>query len=174
MNRIPGSRILEGVFAGGHLLLLLLFLGCATVLAGMAAVELWQALRGAGATPARFDAVLGAIGLLTVALVALELAQTIFEEEVQRDVKVSGPTRVRRYLSRFFVVIIIALAIETLVAVFEQAHDAPANLPYAVAIGACSAMLLVALGVFVRLNRSAEELEPEALEETKREDRKLG
>ena len=44
MNRIPGSRILEGVFAGGHLLLLLLFLGCATVLAGMAAVELWQAL----------------------------------------------------------------------------------------------------------------------------------
>ena len=29
------------------------------------------------------------------ALVTLELGQTIFEEEVQRDVKVSGPARVQ-------------------------------------------------------------------------------
>lgn len=167
------KRMFERVFVGGHLVVSLLFLACAAVLACMAVIELWQGLSAADTMMRRFDAVLGAIGLLTVALVALELAQTIFEEEIQRDVKVSGPTRVRRYLSRFFVVIVIALAIETLVAVFEQVHDAPQNLPYAVAIGACAALLLVALGVFVRLNRSAEELEPEALEETKREDRVL-
>lgn len=167
------KRMLERVFTGGHLVVLLLFLACAAMLACMAVSELWQGFSAGGAVMRRFDAVLGAIGLLTVALVALELAQTIFEEEIQRDVKVSGPTRVRRYLSRFFVVIVIALAIETLVAVFEQGHDTPQNLSYAVAIGACAALLLVALGVFVRLNRSAEELEPEALEEAKREDRAL-
>ena len=61
----------------------------------------------------RFDNILESIGMLTIGLVALELAQTVFEEEVQRDVKVSGPTRVRRYLSRFLVVIVIALSIET-------------------------------------------------------------
>ena len=36
-----------------------------------------------------------------------------------------------------------------------------------------AALLLVAWGVFVRLNRSAEELEPEAMQEAKREDRKI-
>lgn len=59
----------------------------------------------------------------------VELGQTIFEEEILRDVKVSGPTRVRRYLSRFFVVIVIALAIETLVSIFELMHEGPAKLP---------------------------------------------
>jgi hypothetical protein len=34
-------------------------------------------------------------------------------------------------------------------------------------------MLLAGWGVFIRLNVPAEELEPEAMEEAKREDRKL-
>ncbi len=72
--------------------------------------------------------------------------------------KVSGPTRVRRYLSRFLAVIVIALSIETVVAVFELMHDDPAKLPYATAIGACAPVLLIAWGLFVRFNRSAEEL----------------
>jgi hypothetical protein len=37
-----------------------------------------------------------------------------------------------------------------------------------------AAALLTAWGVFVRLNRSAEELEPEAMEEAKKEDEKVG
>jgi hypothetical protein len=36
-----------------------------------------------------------------------------------------------------------------------------------------AALLLVAWGVFIRLNRSAEELEPEAMPAAKREDRKI-
>jgi hypothetical protein len=35
------------------------------------------------------------------------------------------------------------------------------------------AMLLAAWGVFIRLNRYAEELEPEAMAEAKREDSKI-
>jgi hypothetical protein len=54
--------------------------------------------------------------LLTIAVVALELGQTILEEEVQREVQVSAPTRVRRFLSWFMVVVTVALSIETLVA----------------------------------------------------------
>ena len=61
------------------------------------------------------------IGLLTIAVVALELGQTILEEEVLREAQVSAPTRVRRFLSRFMVVIVVALSIETVVAVFEFA-----------------------------------------------------
>lgn len=168
-------KFLGSLFRAGHVVILAFFVLCAAGLVAMAALELWHGLMPGGdlVVRDRFNVVLEAIGLLTVALVTLELGQTIFEEEVLRDVKVSGPTRVRRYLSRFFVVIVIALAIETLVAIFELMHDDPAKLPYAATVGLCAALLLIAWGVFVRLNRSAEELEPEAMEEAKREDRKV-
>ena len=106
-------------------------------------------------------------------MVALELGQTIIEEEVQRKVQASSPTRARRFVSRFLVVVVVALSIESLVAVFKLAHEDPSRLPQAAMVGIAAGVLLASWGVFVRLNRSAEELEPEAMEETKSEDRKV-
>ena len=40
----------------------------------------------------------------------------------------SAPTRVRRFLSRFMVVVIVSLSIEALVSVFQFAHDDPTQL----------------------------------------------
>ncbi len=70
-------------------------------------------------------------------------------------------------------VIIVALAIEGLVATFKALHEDPAHLPYAASILFSVGLLLAGWGVFVRFNRYAEELEPEAMEAAKREDRKL-
>ena len=117
--------------------------------------------------------IIEAVGLLAAAVVALQIAQTITEEEVIREAQVSGPTRVRRFLSRFFVVIIVALAIEGLVATFKAANQDLEQLVYAAAILFSTAVLLAAWGVFIRLNRFAEELEPEAMKEVKREDQKV-
>jgi hypothetical protein len=164
---------LEKIFVAGHLVVIALFFICAVALMVLAATDLWQGIFSTEIQDirGRFDSILESIGMLTVGLVALGLSQTIFEEEILRDVKVSGPTRVRRYLSRFLVVIVVALAIETLVAAFEIMHRDPTQLPYVAAIGGSAALLLVAWGVFVHLNRSAEELEPEAMEKAKQEDR---
>ena len=85
----------------------------------------------------------------------------------------SSPTRVRRFLSRFMVVVIVALSIETLVAVFEFAHNDTGRLAQAASIGIAAGVLLAAWGVFIRLNKSAEELEPEAMEKAKEEDQKV-
>ena len=117
--------------------------------------------------------VIEAVGLLAASVVALQIAETIAEEEVIRAGDISAPTRVRRFLSRFFVVVIVALAIEGLVATFKALHDDAALLIYAASLLAATALLLAAWGLFIWLNRSAEELEPEAMAETKREDRKL-
>lgn len=135
----------------------------------------WQGINPSEALSLRerFNAVLERIGLLTIAVVALELSQTILEEEVQREVKVSSPTRVRRFLSRFMVVVIVALSIETVVVVFEIAHDDVSRLPQAASIGVAVGVLLAAWGLFIKLNKSAEELEPEAMERVKSEDRKF-
>ena len=113
------------------------------------------------------------MGLLAAAVVALQIAQTITEEEVVRNAHISAPTRIRRFLSRFFVVIVVALAIEGLVATFRAAHEDPVQLVYASSVLLATGVLLAGWGVFIRLNRYAEELEPEAMEEAKREDIKL-
>jgi len=58
----------------------------------------------------RFGGVLESVRLLTIAVAALELGQTILEEEVRREAQLSAPTRVRRFLSRFMLVIVVSLA----------------------------------------------------------------
>jgi Ni/Fe-hydrogenase subunit HybB-like protein len=117
--------------------------------------------------------IIEAVGLLAAAVVALQIAQTIVEEEVLRDAHISGPTRVRRFLSRFLVVVVVALTIEGLVATFQAAHEDHAQMLYAASMVLAAGVLLAGWGVFIRMNRYAEELEPEAMAEAKREDKKL-
>ena len=95
------------------------------------------------------------------------------EEEIVREANISAPTRVRRYLSRFLAVVVVALSIETLVATFELQHENPAGLPFAASIGFAAAALLAGWGVFVWLNRSAEDIEPDAMRKAKDEDVKV-
>ncbi len=168
-------KIIAKVFTLGYSLIIFFLICCAICLILFAGIELWTGINPIIELPIRdrFDSILESIGLLTIAVVALELGQTILEEEVQRQAQISAPTRVRRFLSRFKVVIIVALSIECLVAVFEIAHKDPSQLPHAASIGVAAGVLLAAWGVFIKLNKSAEELEPEAMERTKREDQKM-
>jgi hypothetical protein len=173
---VPAVRIANRLFVAGYVAVGVLFLVSAFTLVAFAVLELWEAV-GPSASEAertRLNAVLEAVGLLTIATAALELGQTILEEEVQREAQMSAPTRVRRFLSRFMVVISVALSIECLVTVFRVAHADPASLPAAASIGVAAAALLAGWGVFIRLNLEAERIEPEAMEEAKREDRQLG
>ena len=163
------------LFPAGHMVISVMFIVSAFALLGFAGVALFQAIapfnsRGAAS---RIDGLLDCIALLTIAVAALELGQTIVEEEIQRASHMSSPSRVRRFLSRFLVVLVVALSIEALVAVFRFSRDDPSHLPYAAAIGLMAAALLAAWGIFIRLNLGAEELEPEALAAAKREDHKV-
>jgi hypothetical protein len=168
-------KIINTLFSIGYAAITVLFVVAALVLLSFAGMELWHAIvpTEEGDMQSRFNAVLESIGLLTIAVAALELGQTILEEEVQRSTQISLPTRVRRFLSRFMIVVIVSLSIEFLVATFQLLHDDPSQLPQAAAIGIATAALLAAWGLFIQFNRSAEELEPEAIEEVKREDAEL-
>jgi hypothetical protein len=155
-----------------HGLMAVLFTGAALMLIAIAART------GAAAFASEWDltgaqSIIEALGLLAGAVVALQIAETIVEEEVIREADVSAPTRVRRFMSRFLVVVVVALAIEGLVATFKALHQDPSQLRYAAGLIASTALLLASWGLFVHLNRSAEELEPEAMAEAKREDTKL-
>jgi hypothetical protein len=155
---------IAAVFAVGSLCLL-----------ALAAIELWYAILPGSGVPiaTRAATAIESIGLITVSLMSLEMAQTVIEEEVVRRVHVSAPTRVRRYLSRFLVVVVVALSIESLVGVVEALHTDPGDLPRAASVAVGAAALLLAWGVFVKFNRAVEELEPEGLTEATREDAKV-
>jgi hypothetical protein len=168
-------KFLHFLFPAGHFVVSVLFLLGGFALIAIAGIQLWQGIhifREAGLTE-RLNAVLESIAVLTVAVAALELGQTILEEEVQRAAHVSGPTRVRRFLSRFMVVLVVALSIELVVLTFRVSQENPQYLPYVASVGFAAAALLAAWGLFIWLNRSAEELEPEAMAAAKREDRKV-
>jgi len=168
-------KLLHRLFPAGHLVISLLFVGAALGLIVIAAAQLWEGIQlfEESGLVERLNAVLESIAVLTVALAALELGQTILEEEVQREAHMSAPTRVRRFLSRFMIVLVVALTIETLVLTFRLSHEAPHHLPYVASIGFAAAALLAAWGLFIWFNRSAEQLEPEAMQAAKREDRKI-
>jgi putative Mn2+ efflux pump MntP len=168
-------NILHRLFPAGHFVISVLFLVAGAALIAIGGMQLWQGVQPfeESSLLERLNAVLESIAVLTVAVAALELGQTILEEEVHRQAQMSAPTRVRRFLSRFMVVLVVALSIETVVLVFRLSQDAPEMLPYAASVGVAAALLLIAWGLFIRLNRSAEELEPEAMQAAKREDRKI-
>lgn len=164
------------VFMASYYAISMLFVVAAIALTFFGAIEMWEGIdpSTSAASHARFARVLEGMGLLTVAVAALELAQTILEEEIRREAVMSSPTRVRRFLSRFLVVIVVALSIEFLVAVFGLVHENPAGLPAASSVGLAVAAILVGWGVFTKFNRSVEELEPEAMQRVKDEDDKVG
>ncbi len=165
-------KFIINLFRLFHSAMAVLF-GCAAVMLVVIAARIgWNAfIQGLDAAAAQ--QIIEAVGLLAAAVVALQIAETITEEEVIRDADISAPTRVRRFLSRFFVVLVVALAIEGLVATFKANHEDLTHLPYAAGLIAAVGVLLAAWGVFIRFNRSAEELEPEAMAQAKSEDQKV-
>lgn len=164
-------KLILRLYAVAHAFMALLFAGAGLMLVASAARAGWLASVGDWDYAASAGLV-EAVGVLAAAVVAMQISQTIAEEEVIRDAHISAPTRVRRFLSRFMVVIVVAIAVEALVTTFKARSD-PELMLHAAALVSAVGLLLVGWGVFIRMNRYAEELEPEAMEEAKQEDRKL-
>lgn len=166
-------KVFLALFQWVHKLTALLFAAASLLLVAIATRIGWEAL-GTGLDGEAAQEIIESVGLLAAAVVALQIAETIIEEEVIRKKNVSAPTRVRRFLSRFFVVVIVALAVEGLVATFKAIHEGMEDLPFAAALVGATGLLLAAWGAFVWFNRFAEDVEPEAMQEAKQEDEKVG
>ncbi len=168
-------KVLHKLSTVGYVFAALLFFACGFALIVLAGIEIWSALRPGDeqSVPERFQLILECVGLLTIAVAALELGQTVLEEEVQRTVHTSAPTRVRRFLSRFLIVVVVSLAVECLIGVFQFLHTKPELLPHVASIGIAAAILLAAWGLFIRQNVDAEKLEPEAMHEAQEEDKEV-
>lgn len=111
-------KLVHSLFTLVHALIAVLFALAALTLLWMAMRQFWSVWSGGLEAEATLHMVEG-LGILASGVVALQIAQTVTEEEVIREAHISGPTRVRRFLSRFLVVLVVALAVEGLVATFK-------------------------------------------------------
>jgi cytochrome c-type biogenesis protein CcmH/NrfG len=165
-------KFLQRLGSFGYVFVAVLFFICGFALIVLAGIEIWSAVQLGGEQKVqdRFELILEGIGLLTIAVAALELGQTVLEEEVQRGVHVSAPTRVRRFLSRFMIVVVTSLGVEFLIGVFQFLHTKPELLPHVASIGVAAGVLLLSWGAFIKMNVPAEKLEPAAMREAQEED----
>ena len=148
----------ERFFALGFAVVVVLFAGCAVALIVFSGIDLWRAVQPSEVLTLtkRFDLILDCIAMLTIAMAAMELAQTIVEEEFEHTSKLSAAARARRVLSRFLVVVIVSLAIESLVAIFKLMHEDPSKISDGAFIAFAAAALLVGWGVFIKLSQQGQ------------------
>jgi hypothetical protein len=102
------------------------------------------------------EAFLKAINMAVVSLATFELGLVVTKEYAGRDDDGHIAVVLQRTLPRFVSIVCIALALEGLLMVIKYSQlDLAGNLYYPVAIIASAALLLAALGVFLRLSGTA-------------------
>ena len=93
-----------------------------------------------------------AIGLVAVAVAVLELALTIFREIIIREVEKRHPSQFRRTLTRFGIIIIIAILIEGFIMIFKFSKAGQIHLlPYAILTLGGATLLMLGIVVYLRM-----------------------
>jgi len=152
------TKISERFFALGFAVIVVMFAGCAIALIAFSGMDLWRSVQPGDTLTLtqRFDLILDCVAMLTVAMATMELAHTVVEEEFAHEARLSAAARARLMLSRFLVVVIVSLAIESLVAIFKMVNSDPSRISEAAYIAFAAAALLAAWGFFIRMGQGGE------------------
>jgi hypothetical protein len=94
---------------------------------------------------------LDAVSFAIIAIAVLDVGRYLLEEEVQQENVLHSPGEARRTLTRFMVVIAIAVALEGLVGVFEAGNKDIKVVLYPLSLVLVSVTIMVGLGIFIRL-----------------------
>ncbi|MEY6434184.1 hypothetical protein ABC977_17440 [Thioalkalicoccus limnaeus] len=119
----------------------------------VAGLDVWDSARaGEPLTHSMLDG----IGLVVVSLAVLDVAKYLMEEEVLRDRELRSATEARKTLTKFLVIIIIALTLEALVFVFKAGSEDLTLLIYPAALLAMISLMVVALAFYMRISSKTE------------------
>jgi hypothetical protein len=99
---------------------------------------------------------LDTIGLIIIALAVSDVARFLLQEELAGQGELETTGDVRRTISKFVTIIIIAASLEALVFIFEAGREEIRTLIYPVALLLAVSILLAVLGLYQRLAHAAE------------------
>jgi len=127
------------------------FFGLALAMGGLALESIWISITG---DKALAEGLLKALNMAVISLATFELGLGVHKEYATHDDNIDVLVILRRTVARFVSIVCIALVLEGLLMVIKYSQlDLAGNLPYPVAIIASAALLLTALGAFLRLSR---------------------
>lgn len=140
------SNALYFVISGAFVLIAMLLVGAA----------LWNAAETLLNRGEAVDALLSAVGLIVIAMAATDVGKYLFDEEVVRERELRSAVEARQSLTKFMVIICIAVALEGLVQIARVSQASlDALLPAALLILTAVAVM-VGLGVYQKLSGDVE------------------
>lgn len=116
---------------------------------GVAAHDVWQAFND---QTRLVVALLDAVGFIVIAMAVFDVSKFLLEEEVLKHRELGSPQEARVTLTKFLVIISIAVSLEALVFIFDAARTDITLLVYPTFLLIAVVLLVVGLGIFVKLH----------------------
>lgn len=116
----------------------------------------WSVYRAVLGEEMVLSAMLHAVGLVIIALAVSDVGKFLLEEELGRERELETTGEVRRMLTKFMTIIIIAASLHTLVFLFEAGRQSVEGLIYPSMLLIAVAVLVAVLGVYQRLASAVE------------------
>lgn len=116
----------------------------------------WSVYLALTAQASLLSAMLHAVGLLIIAMAVSDVGKFLLGEELAPDRDLETTGEVRRTLSKFITIIIVAASLEALVFLFEAGRDRLSDLVYPSGLLAVVAIMVAVLGLYQRLAHAAE------------------
>ncbi len=104
---------------------------------------------------------LDSVGLTVIAIAVFDVVKYLMEEEVLRDRELRSPKEARQTLTKFLVIICIAVSLESLVFIFGAGRTHVDLLIYPTVLLAVTVLLIVGLGLYQRLSLDSEKKKTE-------------
>lgn len=118
--------------------------------------SLWEAWKAYVTDGKGVLVILDSIGLLVISMAVLDSGKYLMEEEVLRDRELRSAVEARRTLTKFLVIITIAVSLEAVVSIFRAANDSIENLVYPALLLLSAVAVVIGLGIYQKLSQVAE------------------
>lgn len=150
------SRLSTVFYFVTHIIYIIVSLCLFLVSVTMIGVAIWQILHAFSQSQPLVTTLLDSVGLTIIAIAVFDVVKYLMEEEVLRDRELRSPKEARRTLTKFLVIICIAVSLESLVFIFGAGRNHVNLLIYPSVLLAVTVLLIVGLGFYQKLSHDAE------------------
>lgn len=128
-------------------------MGIAITLIGYA---VWQAVVAILSYQRAVPAMLAAIGLIVISIAVLDVGKYLMEEEVLRDRELRSAIEARQTLTKFMVIICIAVSLESVVQIAKVDDSDLQSLIFPAVLLLSAVAVMVGLGIYQKLSAAIE------------------
>ena len=118
--------------------------------------SVWKAWLAVSSVNDAVYGLLDSIGLIVISLAVLDVSKYLMEEEVLRDRELRSPVEARRTLTKFMVIICIAVSLEAVVYISMAGKDQVQNLIYPAILLLSAVAVMVGLGAYQKMSGAIE------------------